>query len=393
MHILFLTSRVPFPPDRGDRLRTYQFLRDFSREHQVTLVSFVGNAEEARQAEELAEFCSEIHLINLPAWRSILTVVKDWWRDLPLQVLFYQSAVMRKTLNRLAAAKNFDLAYVHLFRMAPYVTDLPGLYRIVDFTDMISLEVGASLAHLPLQWRSVYRIELPRLQRYERRLATQIDEAWFISARDARHFYAGPGAAKVQVVPNMIDPGLFEVDSGGVTSNRLLFVGHLEVKHNIDALHYFADQIFPAIRDQIPDCELHIVGAGNPEAVNHLSAEPGVLMVGFVPDLAQAYSQAAVSVAPLRFSSGIQNKVIEAMAAGVPVVCTSDVNDGVGAVAGKDLLVAHSSQEFVAQVVSLLRDDDFRRSVGQAGRRHAKRNFSSEAALARLKMLESSLPD
>lgn len=391
MRILFLTSRLPYPPDRGDRLRTFQFLCDFAQEHEVTLISFVASEQEAAQAAKLEKCCVKIQLVPLPRRRSAINVVTNIWRDMPLQALYYRSAEMDRAVHRLMLGSRFDLAYVHLFRMAPYLIDKPDIYRVVDFTDMISLEIEASLAYLPAHWRAVYSLELPRLQRFERQLMSRVDEAWLISRRDAQLLKNGPDQARIGIVPNSVDERLFAVNNSHAHAMRLIFVGNLEVKHNIDALIYFVEEILPIVRRTVPECILQIVGAGDPGSIGRLANKPGVTLSGYVPDLAEAYAGSTVSVAPLRFSAGIQNKVIEAMAAGVPVVTTSAVNAGLGAMDNRDLLIADSPSHFAAQVVRLLQDQPMRQNVGQSGREFVRSQFSGNRALERLRAIESML--
>lgn len=394
MHLIFLTSRIPYPPNRGDRLRTYQFLRLFAREHAVTLVSFIAHQKERLLAEELAQYCKEIHLIYLPAWKSSASVAQNVWRDLPFQTLYYRSRQMAQTVDNLLLLNSFDMAYVHLFRMAPYLMDHPELYRILDLTDLISFEIRSSLPYQTTPWRTLYRLEEPRIARYEQRVASHFNEVWFISKRDRDLFAKGRQQAHLQVVPSAIDENFFLIDGASSAddassdASRLLFVGHLDVKHNIDAARYMAEEIMPIVLREVPESELLIVGAGNGHKVLELDHLPGVRVAGYVPDLQDVISGSAISVAPLRFSAGIQFKVVEAMAAGLPVVTTSSVSAGLGTEPGRDLLVADSANDFARQVISLLTDKGLRRRLGHAGRVYVQTHITLQAAIDRLRAIE-----
>lgn len=387
MQLLFLTSRLPYPPDRGDRLRTYQFLKLFAREHAVTLVSFISDEKERVLAEELATFCEEIHLVYLPPWKSASNAALNVWRSTPLQALYYHSRQMERVIDDLLSATSFDAAYVHLFRMASYLENQVQLYRIMDLTDLVSFELRSSLPYQTASWRTLYRFEEPRIARYERRAAAHYDEVWFISARDRDLFSMGEPQERLQVVPNIIDERLLLLDKTSADATKLLFVGHLDVRHNIDAAWYMAEEIMPLILHELPQCELQIVGAGSGQKVAGLDELPGVRVVGFVPDLRTVFADSAVSVAPLRFSAGIQNKVIESMAAGLPVVTSSSVSAGIGTKPGSDLLVADSAGDFAAQVLRLLRDKGLRQSLGRAGRAFVQTHMTAQAAAGRLRAI------
>jgi len=391
MRILFLTSRLPFPPNRGDRLRTYQLLRHASRDHAITLVSFVASEQEAQLARELDAYCEELHFIVQPVRRSQIGTMANFWRRQPLQALYYRSGKMRRLVDELLANGRYDAAYVHLFRMAPYMTGRPDLYRIVDLTDMISAEIAASLPYRSPLSRLIYRLELQRISRYEQEVAGWAEETWLISERDRSELAASRPAANLQVVPNGVDLAHFYPLGQEPVNNRLLFVGHLDVFHNIDAGNYLLDELFPRLRKRIPDCTLDIVGPG--EGLQLVGQEPdqGVRLRGFVPDLNEVLNESAVFVAPLRFSAGVQNKVLEAMAAGVPVVTTGNVSAGLAAQAGRDLLVGSGADELVAAVVKLLEDQPLRRQIGQAGRQFIAERFSWQVAMDRLQSVERQL--
>jgi glycosyltransferase involved in cell wall biosynthesis len=240
------------------------------------------------------------------------------------------------------------------------------------------------LPHLTTPWRTLYRFEEPRIARYEQYVASRFDDVWFISQRDRDLFIEGGQAAPFHVIPNSIDEDLFLLDQISPDASNLLFVGHLDVNHNIDAAKYMAEEVMPIILRDVPECQLQIVGAGSGKKLLGLQKLPGVRVVGYVPDLRIVFAKSAISVAPLRFSAGIQNKVIESMAAGLPVVTTGSVSAGLGTEPEQDLLVADNAKAFAWQVIRLLQDEHLRRRLGGAGRAFVKTHFSSRPAINRL---------
>ncbi len=367
MRILFLTARLPYPPNRGDRLRAYHFLRVLSREHQITLLSFIDDSREAEHVAALRPFCEDIQLVRRAGWQGAAGAALGAWRPLPLQSLYYRSPVMRGAVDRLLGREAFDAVYVHLFRMAQYVADRFRPYRILDLTDAISGEVARALPYRDPFWRLVYRLELPRIERYERAMVRQFDETWVISEAERAAIAAAVGAGvdgdgrpppNLRVVANGVETERYRPQLRPAGGAALVFVGHMGVFHNVDAAVRLAEGILPRVRAAVPGARLELIGT-EPAARVRALAGPGVRVRGHVVDLNAALNEAAVFVAPLRFAAGVQNKVLEAMAAGLPVVTTSEVNEGLRATPGEHLLLADDDEGLAAAALG---------SVGRRGR-------------------------
>ena len=387
MRLLFLTSRLPYPPDRGDRYRVFNFLRRLSAEHEIALVSFVASESERRYASILSEYCTTVHTVHQTFLRSTLSVARNVWRQEPMQALYYRSRAMRRKLTEIAETQRFDVVYIHLFRMAQYAHLFPGAYRIVDLTDAISYEIGQSLPYRRGFSRLLYRIEQPRIQRFESEVAEESDEVWVISERDRRVLASLCPEANLYVVPNGIDTAALRPIPIQPDPNRVLFVGNMGVPHNIDAVQHFADRILPLVLRQLPDVRFTVTGADPVQSIRALGDHPSVDVTGFVDDLNAALNEAAVFVAPLRFAAGVQTKVIEAMAAGRPVVTTRVVNEGIGAVPGRDLLVAEDAPSFAEEIVALCLDPERSREIGSAGRRFVADRFRWDAVAERIRLV------
>ena len=391
MRILCLTSRLPYPPNRGDRLRAFHFIEHLSREHELSLVSFVAGESERGHMSALEAYCEAVQVVSMSPTRSALSVAGNLWRPDPLQALYYRSGAMQRLVAEVTSRTAFDAVYVHLFRMAPYVERLSGMYRIVDLTDVISKEISLSLPYRGLASRLLYSLEKPRIARYERWVAQNFEEAWLISEADRKLLAAACPGANIRVVPNGVDLALFRPTGQASAPNSLIFVGHMGVFHNIDAAMHLATEVLPLVQAQIPDCKLKIVGAEPDPQVQRLGHDPSVTVTGFVPDLNEQLNQAAVFVAPLRFAAGIQNKVLEAMAAGTPVVTTSLINQGLGAQPDHELLVADDAAATAQQIVLLLKGRERREQIAQAGRQFAVRKYTWAHAVERVGTIEEQL--
>ncbi len=392
MRILFLTGRLPYPPDRGDRLRAYHFLRVLSQAHPITLLSFIGDARETAHIGPLRPFCEDIQLVHRGQWQSVMTTGLNVWRPLPLQSLYYRSTVMQEAVDHVLARRHFDVIYVHLFRMAQFVAGRNRPYRILDLTDAISSEIERSLPYRDPKWRLIYRLELPRIRRYEREMARRFDETWLISEAERRQLMIDDADEKVLVVPNGVDYARFHPSGRHPHEPKMIFVGHMSVFHNVDAAEQLVHEILPRIRAVVPSARLDLVGAEPAAEVKQLSTTPGVRVLGHVADLNAALNDAAIFVAPLRFAAGIQNKVLEAMAVGLPVVTTSYVNNGLEAEDGRHLLIADEPAAFADAVCRLLHDASLRQALGQSGREFVRRHYRWESVLDRLALIEQQRP-
>ncbi len=377
MKILFLTSRLPFPPDRGDRLRAYHVLRELGAEHEVHLVSFVDHPVEDDSRRRLLSFCARVETVHLPKWNSLLRAGAGMLSSAPLQVRYYRDGKMAGLVSSLGGKGRYDLVYSHLFRIFPYARSARGAYSLLDFTDVVSREVEESSSHRSLLPRILYRMEAKRIRRFEAAAVSRADECWVISSREKELLTDLGAKGNIRIVPNGIDDELIEDAEIPRERGRILFLGHLEVFHNIDAARFFSTKIFPEVKKRAgSDTEFVIGGAGCTSAVRHLESIGGVVVHGFVPDLKRFYGGAALFVAPLRFASGTQNKALQAMACATPSILSPDVAAGIGGTAGRDYLVASTEKEWIDKVSRILEDPDRARTIGEAGRRFVRSTFS-----------------
>ena len=383
MRILALTSRVPFPPLRGDKVRTFNFLKALSERHDVDLLTFVEGDADRALARRL-DWLRSAETISLPRIRSYANMALGALSSLPYQTLYYRSGSMREAFAAAVGRETYDLVYVHLFRMAPYalgggdVGAAGAPAYALDLTDAISVELSESVPRRPFPIRPAYAWEAEKIRRYEARVARAFDETWVIAEADAAAIASVAPDADVVVVPNGVDESLFSLP-GADAEGVVLFVGNLSIAHNTDAVEFLVGEIMPRVRRRVSEARLRVVGHGADERMRRAAAEGGFDLGGYVPELADAYRGAAVFAAPLRFAAGVQNKILEAMAAGLPVVTTPTGNRGLGAPAGEALAVAEDAEGLSDEIVRLLGDRSRRAAVGSAGRAFVRGRFSWSA--------------
>ena len=383
MKIAFLTPRFPFPPDRGDRLTVYHLLRVLSERHAVTLFSFVDGSEPPEAFERVRPLCRAVVTVRLPRWRSWL---QAWMRvasPIPSQVAYYASARMRAALRERLSREPYDAIFCHTIRLASYVADLPHPAKILWIGDSLGMALGRGSRFAPRWRRPGMRWERHRLDRFTARASRDYADVWAIS-EDDRNDLLRIGCPYVTLVTHGVDERLFELSRPPLPPPRAVFLGNLSVPHNVDAARHAAIDVWPGVRREIPTAELWLAGVAAVAAVRSLADRPGVRVVGAVPDLRSLWSSVALLLAPLRFSTGIQNKILEAMAAGVPVVTTPTAAAALGAGHGVHVLTAETPSALAAAVVDVLQNPAPAAARAERARALVRRQFRWESAVERL---------
>ncbi|MCK6551936.1 TIGR03087 family PEP-CTERM/XrtA system glycosyltransferase, partial [Myxococcota bacterium] len=365
MKILALVHRVPFPPDKGEKIRAYHELRHLAaRGHTIDLATFADTAADTTWRPQLLELCRDVAIVPLNRHVARARALLALGKDRPLSVEYFGSFWLRARVRRWLAERSYDVAFCYSSPMAELVRDAElgelRLPRVMDFVDVDSDKWRQYAAHTGGLAGLVHRREARTLERYERALAAELEASVFVSPAEAELFRRiAPEAKRVVTVPNGVDAEHF-----GATVRQpqhllrpvLVFVGQMDYRANVDAVTWFADEIFPRVRRGIPDAELHVVGRAPVREVRALGARPGVTVTGAVPDVRPHLARATVMVAPLRIARGIQNKVLEGMAARVPIVLTSRALEGLDAEPGRHVLVADEPQAFADAVLASCRD-------------------------------------
>lgn len=376
MRVLFLTPRFPYPPLRGDQVVAYHRLRQLSRRHEVTLLSFVESEKELDGLAQLAPYCETIETLELPRWRSVANVaVRAPFTREPLQVLYYHSARFARRAAALVEGGSYDLVHAYFHRTARYALGLnvPAVWDLMD-SMQLRMRRNAETERRPKRW--LYREELRRITRWELETARRFEEVIVVAEQDR----ACLPLPNVQVVMNGVDTDEFAPRRGTAREGRIVFAGNMGYGPNVQAVLWFAENCFPRIREQIPEARFSIVGTRPSAAIQALAEQPGIDVTGEVDSMPFELNAASVSVAPMKSGSGIQNKILEAMACELPVVATTLGLGSIRARPGFDVVVADRADELTAAVVTLLHDPERRRELGARGRAFVEREHSWQAA-------------
>ena len=380
MRILFVTSRFPYPPLRGDQAIPYHRLRILSRTHEITLLSFYQSESELQGLNNLKPFCKHIHTIRLPLWRSVFNVgLNGLFSQLPLQVLYYRSSEFKKLLGQLLKKNEYDLVHAYLLRIGPYLSEVP-IPKVLELIDSMQLNWARRVEAESLPGKWFYAEELRRVRNYERTIGNHFDRMLVVSKQD-REFIP---TSNVEVVPLGVDTDFFKPSARKAGAHNIVFSGNMGYSPNIQAVKWFVDKCLPGIQRAVPDSTFTVLGINPPREIRSLSGRKGVSVTGFVDSIPEALGNASVAVAPMLSGSGMQFKILEAMACGLPVVATSLGLGDIKAVPGRDIAVADSPEQFTKSVVSLLAAPRVAEEMGTAGRSFVISNHSWETLSAKV---------
>ncbi|MDZ7588316.1 MAG: TIGR03087 family PEP-CTERM/XrtA system glycosyltransferase [Parasphingorhabdus sp.] len=385
--ILFLAHRVPWPPNRGDRIRSFHILSALTEFADVHLACLSDDLHEPARNHPLRERLAScaIFRCDVPRWRAGLAAIA---KGVPVSLTAFESPALHSHIEQLLSTQQIDTAFVFSGQMAQYIADdFTGRF-IMDFVDVDSAKFAdlSAAGSGPMAW--INRREAALLSAFEQRTARRADIALFVSDAEAKLFTRRSGEA-AQTLENGIDTATF--DPTGVRAQSLehggpliLFTGQMDYPPNIGAVSSFANIAMPEILRACPSARFAIVGRMPTPEVRALDGLNGTRVVGEVADVRPWLARADIVVAPLRIARGIQNKVLEAMAMARPVVLSPAAAEGIDAEDGKHFLIAKDAATEAAVVVSLLKDITRANPIGQAARKHVCRRYSWDQQLRNL---------
>lgn len=397
--LLFLVHRMPYPPNKGDKIRSFHMLRHLSQHYRVHLGTFVDDEADWRHVDTARSFCGESHFAKLNPSTARLRSLSGLLTGQALTLPYYHNAGMQAWVNDILARHPVKRILVFSSAMAQYVRQAGGRRRVIDFVDIDSDKwvQYAKSKRWPLSW--LYRREGKLLLRHEREIASEFDASLFVSREEAELFkrLAPESADKTSYFSNGVDTGYFSPEREypnpyPANEQVLVFTGAMDYWPNVDAVSWFAEEIFPAILAAHPQTRFYIVGSRPSTAVNELARLPGIKVTGTVADIRPYLAHARLAVAPLRIARGLQNKVLEAMAMEKIVVSSPQAAEGIQATLGEELHVASSAQAF-GQTIRTLLAEKACGPMGKAARARILTDYDWDSCLAQVDALLAEAPE
>jgi len=380
VRILFLTQRVPYPPNRGDKITTWRIAERFSRDHDVTVVAFAHDEDDLEAARVLQEE-KGVRTIAVPldVRRKKLSSLPLLLTGKPLTLGVFGSRELQSIVDE--ELPRTDFAYAFSSSMGAFLLG-QGTPWAMHFAELDSDKWRQYAERHSFPMSTVYRREWKTLRSFEKRVAADTITNVFCTPLEKRIFDTEIPGFPSLVVRNGVDLDFYAPDPAAAEPGHCVFVGVMDYFPNIDGCVWFVHEILPLIRERVPDARFTIVGSKPTAEVLALGALDGVEVTGFVDDTRDFLRRAAVSVAPLRVARGIQNKVLEALAMGLPTVGTTSATQGVEGTPGQDFLLADEVQDFADRVVELMSNESEARALGDRGRAFVESSYDWDSCLA-----------
>lgn len=383
--LLFLSQRIPFPPNKGDKLRAFFVLRHLAKSWKIHLGCFIDDPTDWQYVDELRPYCEDLCCVGLDRRWAKIRSLQGLMTGTSLSEPYFRNARMSGWVDGVLRDVRPSAAFLYSSVMGQYIP-FNGPLRpgrvVMDFVDVDSdkWRQYAAMRTGPMRW--IYNRESRRLLEFDRTIARHADASIFVSPPEADLFrrLAPEVAATTHAISNGIDFDYFSQSAAHANpfpagSRPIVFTGAMDYWPNVDACGWFAESLFPEIRNRVPEALFYIVGGNPTDSVRALGNGPGITVTGRVPDVRPYLAHAALAVAPMRVARGIQNKVLEGMSMGRIVVTTGQGLEGIDAIPGQELLVADEAGAFVEACVRGLLDPSVA-GLGAAARRRIEQDYS-----------------
>jgi hypothetical protein len=384
MKILYVCHRFPFPPNRGGKIRPFNMIRHLSRSHEVTVASIARSAREAGEGEGLAPHCARYEMARVHDSIQALRMIARLPTPAPSSMGYFYSPQLARRIDDLLDGQRFDLIFVHASSVAQYVGHVRGIPKILDFGDMDSQKWLEYARYKPFPLSLGYRLEGIKLERAEKRLAARFDLCTATTRAEWQTLESYGTGVATDWFPNGVDARYFAPTDAPYDADTIAFVGRMDYYPNQQCMFEFCAETLPLLRARRGGLKLLIVGADPSPAVRRLGEISGVTVTGSVTDVRPYLHRAALMIAPLNIARGTQNKILEAMASGVPVVTSRIAAGGVDASAPEHFLVASTPEEYASAALRIIEDPAERRRLATSGRARVLSHHAWPRSMQRL---------
>jgi sugar transferase (PEP-CTERM/EpsH1 system associated) len=383
MKLFFLLPRVPYPTEKGDKLRAFNQLKQLSRKHEVILCALNDSVLHEDAEKVLSTYAKHVYIINISKASIYLHLVQTLFSDKPLQVGYFYNKRINGIIRSLIDKHKPDHIFCQLIRVAEYVKGIP-IPKTLDYQDVFSKNVERRLATAPFYMKPFMRMEYRRLLRYEHDVFGMFDNKVIISIPD-RDLIPHPEREKIVVARNGVDTTFF-MPINRLKKYDLVFTGNMGYPPNINAAEFLAHKIFPLVQSRKPGIRILIAGASPNLQVSVLKSE-NIEVSGWVPDMRECYAMAKIFIAPMQIGTGLQNKLLEAMAMQIPCITSPLANQALQAEENKEILIADTPEAYARHILFLLDNPEKATQIAYAGYKYILSNFSWEAETEKIERL------
>lgn len=371
--ILFvILSRFPYPLEKGDKLRAYYQIKSLSKDYKITLVATSETTVKQKDKDELLKFCEEVYVFKLNRLFQLMQLLYALFTQRPFQISFFYQRNIQRKINKILQKVKPDYIYSQLVRTAEYVKNYHDCPKTLDYMDAFSKGMQRRIKTSSWIKRFFIREEYRRLLEYERQIFDYFEHQTIISTQDKNYINHSKNQ-EIQIVGNGVSPFFFEtlpVDK----KYDLVFTGNMNYPPNIEAAKYIHSEILPLLPSETTCL---ISGVNPPKSLTHLISKT-FNVSGWVDDIRMSYASSKIFIAPMFIGTGLQNKLLEAMAVGIPCITTSLANKALLAEPNSEVLIADSSSEFAEQIKLLLSNVQLRESIAINGKNFVQKNYNWE---------------
>ncbi len=381
MKVAVVLTRIPFPLMKGDKLRAYYQIKELAKQHEVYLFCLNYKDEEEKAKEELLKYCKTIHIEKLNLFSSLLRVCFSVFSFLPFQTAYYNSPKAKKHFKSFVEKNNIELCYFQFVRLAPFAKKIKRK-KVLDFQDTLSMNMKRRADNSGLLQRVLFSIEAKRLARYESKMFEVFDALTIITDAD-RKLLKSPRKEEVHIIPNGVAESYFTYPQPKEKPYDILFSGAMSYAPNIDAAEYLIKEIMPLVWEKKPNVKIAIAGGGAPISLQK-EANERIIMPGWVDDMKEYYSQTKIFIAPMRIGTGLQNKLLEAMAMNVACITSPLANQALKAKDKEEILIADNAKAYADCIIDLLDNEQLSSKIANAGKDYVFNEYSWENSCEKL---------
>lgn len=393
MKILVALPRFPYPLEKGDKLRAYNQIKELSKNNEIYLFCVSHTKVLPEHVEQLRPYCQDICCVNSPKLANYKNIVRNYLHTKSLQIGYWDSRKARKAVKEFVRKVQPDVIYSQMVRTMPWISRLP-YPKVMDYQDALSMNTERRMDQARGLWHYILHFEFKMLRSTEYNAFKIFDALTIISEPDSDAI-PRPKNGEIHIIPNGVDFEFFDrtkipSPAGAAPKWDIVFCGNMGYEPNVHAAQYLVKEVMPLVWKEVPGATVLLAGANPKHGVSNLASDK-VSVSGYVADIRECYAASSIFVAPMLTGSGLQNKLLEAMAMQLPCVTTSIANDSLGARDGSEVLIGDNAEAFAAHIVSLLRDADKRASLAQSGRQYALDHFSWETSCQQLEAVLKSV--
>jgi len=386
MKLFVLLSRVPYPLEKGDKLRAFNQIKELSKKHQIILFALNDTKLDERALTELKKYCVAISIVKFSKFTVFFNLLRAFFNGKPLQVGYFYFDKAQKKVDELIAKHKPDHIYCQLIRTAEYIKKYPHIPKTLDYMDVFSKGMERRKSTELFYMKPFLAMEYRRLKRYENKVFSYFNNKTIISEQD-KNFIPHPQKQTIVVVPNGVDTSYFK-PIVHKKEFELLFNGNMNYPPNIESVEYLVEKVMPYVWNKMPQVRLLISGASPNATVLDLASDK-VIVSGWVDDIRMNFAKSKILVAPMQISIGLQNKLLEAMAMQLPCITSTLANNALGAKPNEQILVADSPEQYARHIIDLLQNETKAKQIAMNGYQFVVNGFNWQSTTSILEKLIS----